>query len=100
MKALAQLPTPTIATRTLPSSAWRPLPAAPLAWPLVSLMRKAVLSVRVAGYEGGEDYPRIALWLHIVGASERPAAARSLELAPRTCQTRWPTVNAVSPAIA
>src|SRR5262245_51079565 len=49
MKLLAQLPTPTIATRTLPSSAWWPLVCAPSCAPLVVLIACEIL-LRTAGH--------------------------------------------------
>jgi hypothetical protein len=96
MKLLAQLPTPTIATRTFSSA--RPTPfVCPLA-PLLSLMNSEVL-LDCAG------------WLKTPGGFAgytSPAAAPSSSLTPEaspessflTCHTRWNVVNIVKAAIA
>ena len=90
MKLLAQLPTPTIATRTLPSSGSMSVAAAPLRGVAVLLTHmKAILS----GAGEVANYPLLG-----VGYSSGSATSSALSSL-RTCQTRWPTVNAVSPAI-
>ena len=94
MKELAQLPTPTIATRTFSSVRATPfvLPFAPL----LSLMKLEVLLDRagwlntpggLAGYSSSASPP--PLWA--------PASAWRSSF--RTCHTRWKTVKMVRAAI-
>src|SRR5688500_1515341 len=97
MKLLAQLPTPTIATRTLPSSECVPLLDAPLVSgaPFVVLIGTRSFRKRVAarGYAAKTD------WLHPharIGARGHISWLRS---SPLTCHTRWQTVKVVSAAI-
>src|ERR671934_1936604 len=70
-KALAQLPTPTIPTRTLPSSTRCPLAPAP--------SRRRAVSVLIASQSSSRRVafllPPLAPWLH-------PGEIQSLELAP------------------
>ena len=65
------------------------------AWPLVSLMRKKIL----LGAGGWRYYPRMVT-RSVTPRRSGLGAPRAPCSSPRTCQTRWPTVNAVSPAIA
>src|SRR3954452_9180653 len=94
MKLLAQLPTPTIATRTLSSVRPTPLVLWPLA-PLLSLMDSEVL-LDCAG------------WLDTPGgfagyrSPAPPPAPLTSETSPesslRTCHTRWHVVKIVRAA--
>ena len=93
MKELAQLPTPTIATRTF--SSVRPTPFVLPFAPLLSLMNLEVLLDRAewvktpGGLAGYRSSARLAAL----------DAAASPESSFRTCHTRWKTVKMVRAAI-
>ena len=94
MKELAQLPTPTIATRTF--SSVRPTPFVLPFAPLLSLMKFEVLLDRA---EWLKTHPRPS-WLQVLRlAAVAWAPEASSESSFRTCHTRWNTVKMVSAAI-
>ena len=72
MNAFAQFPTPTTATRTLPSSVRRPLALAPFSGcPWCVLMRTKSSSRRV-----NPLLPEAALRLHLLAAQTRSSALK------------------------